>query len=309
MHSLPAEALDLLERFPYWPHAPRDASARQVAEFAAGLLRDGAHHIARAAEGRAEALWVRQDLPWDSEKLGLKSARATFVVAPGSERAAALCESAVEAALREGYGYLFTRVDARDLATVQACEKAGFVVVDAILSQYIDLPRAREMGATPEGLSLREGGPQDAPALQRLVDATLLHSRFHDDPKVGRERGRELYREWAHNSVHGLNQFTAIASIEGVDAGFLTVKDNAGAREAFGKGYGRIELVAVDARFRGQGVVGALTDFLIAACPRLGWERLGIGTQTWNVAAIRAYQRAGFTPGDAIFSMRWRADD
>ena len=78
----------------------------------------------------------------------------------------------------------------------------------------------------------------------------------------------------------------------------------AGAREAYGHGYGRIELVAVAARAQGRGVVAALAGPLFdEACARR-WDVLGIGTQISNVRAIRAYQRVGFIPGDSIFTLR-----
>jgi dTDP-4-amino-4,6-dideoxy-D-galactose acyltransferase len=302
------EHLDLLRAYPYWPHAPRGVDAERVARFAAGLLTPGAVHEERSGAGALDGFYVRQDLPWDSEKLGLKSARVSFVWSEPSV-CARLCRCAVEHGRRDGYGYLFTRIDARDLDVVQACEKAGLVVVDSILSQYIQVETAPELGEAARGITLREAGPSDAALMEDLVGATLTRSRFHDDPKVGPERGREIYREWARNSVNGLNDYTVIAEVNGEPASFLSVKDVPAARGGFGFGYGRIEIVGVLPRHRGIGLVQAMTAALVRACPRLDWQRLGVGTQVWNVAAIRGYQKAGFTPGDAIFSMRWRVDD
>ena len=303
------ERLALLERFPYWPHAPRDASRADVARFAYGLVDDAEFEEHRDEAGALLAFAARQHLAWDTEQLGLRAARVAFVIDERSDRLHdRVVADAIAKAEADGYGYVFTRIDAGDLRTVQACERAGFVTVDAILSQYIEVARAPAV-ELPGDVEIVEATSDDAERMSALVDGTLARSRFHDDPRFGPERGRALYRTWAANCVRGLNELTLIARIDGHDAGYLTVKDNKAARAGFGWGYGRIELVGVLDGYRGRGVVGALTAALLARCDRFGWTRLGVGTQTWNVAAIRAYQKAGFVPGDSIFSMRWRIDD
>ncbi|MFO0555092.1 MAG: GNAT family N-acetyltransferase [Polyangiaceae bacterium] len=303
------ERLALLERYPYWPHPPRGASRAAIARFALGLLEGSEYVDERAPDGSLSASAARQRLAWDTEKLGLASARVAFIVDPASSMDRdAFTARAVADARDAGIGYLFTRIDAAELPQVQACEKAGFVTVDAILSQYLEVAHAPRVEVAT-GITIREATASDAALMSDLVDATLSHSRFHADPKVGPARGRELYREWGANSVRGLNELTLLAEVDGTPVGFLSVKDNKAARPAFGWGYGRIELVGVLERARGRGVVTALTAALIEVSPRFGWERLGIGTQISNVPAIRAYQKAGFVPGDAIFSMRWRVDD
>lgn len=300
--------LELLAAFPFWPHAPRGVPAERVAAFAAGILQPGRISEARSPTDTLDGFLVRQDLPWDSAKLGLKAARVSLAWRTPSV-CNPLCKRAVDEAKQDGYEYLFTRVDARDLEAVQAFEKVGFVVVDSILSQYIDVTRAPKPGVPAAGVLVREADASDADLMEMLVSATLTRSRFHDDPRVGPRRGAELYREWARNSVRGLNDYTVISTVEGVAAGFLSVKDAPAAKSGLGFGYGRIEIVGVLDGFRGKGLVQAMTDRLVRDSPRMGWQRLGVGTQIWNVAAIRAYQKAGFAPGDAIFSLRWRLDD
>lgn len=302
------EHLALLERYAHWPHPPRGATRAQVAHFAAATLAHATWTELRSAQ-RIEAAVARVHLPWDTEKLGVEGARIACVI---PDDAACTHGEVIGAALaqarQDGYGYLFTRVDAAELRTVQALESAGFQTVDAILSQYLRVADGLTAGRGTDAL-VREATAEDAETLATVTDASLTMSRFHGDPWVGLDRARALYREWARNSVRGLNDFTAIAEVDGQPAGFLSVKNVPGAKEAFGFGYGRIELVAVLEAYRGRGIVHAMTARLVEECPRRGWGLLGIGTQVSNVRAIRAYARAGFAPGDAIFSMRWLRDD
>jgi GNAT superfamily N-acetyltransferase len=303
-----SERLALLERYAYWPHPPRGATREQVARFAFGSLTQATWTEVRSAT-RLEAAVARLHLAWDSEKLGVPGARIACIV---PDDAACSPSAPIRAALADartaGYGYLFTRVDAAELRTVQALEAAGFQTVDAIVSQYIRIPDAPPSFVPPAGVHIREATSDDADSLATITDASITMSRFHCDPWVGLERARALYREWARNSVRGLNDYTVVAEIDGGPVGFLTVRNVPGAKEAFGFGYGRIELVAVLEGHRGRGIVHAMTARLVADCPSKGWGLCGIGTQFSNVRAIRAYAKAGFAPGDAIFSMRWVQD-
>jgi ribosomal protein S18 acetylase RimI-like enzyme len=298
----------LLERFPYWPHAPQGVAPAQVATYALGLTAGATWTERRDASGRLLAAVGRIHQPWDSEKLGRKAGRL-FVV--DGAQAPDVIATALAEARAEGYGYLLTRVDSNDLTTVQTLEAAGFRVVDAILSQYLRVkPTDAPAAATAPGLAIRETRPDDADALAEIADLSFTRSRFHDDPWIGPTLARTLYREWAGNIARGLNDLTLVAerTEDARVVGFLSCLGMKAAPAAYGWGYGRIELVAVHPDHRGRGAVRAMTARLIADAAGRGWELLGIGTQIGNVRAIRAYAAAGFVPGDSIFTLRWRAE-
>lgn len=298
-----ASLLDVLEAYPSWPHAPRDATAAQVGRFAASVLR-GATLLGWPDEDRPRAVAAVQDAPWDSARLGVKAGRLFVVVPPAAiDGAVELVAGTLAAAAGAGFRYLVTRIDAGDLAVVQVLEKAGFLVVDAILSQYLQVGAAPPLTAPPD-VAVRLVDLADGDALAALADGCFTMSRFHCDPWIGEERGRAIYRDWARNLAAGLNELTLVAEIDGAVAGFLSCRDVADTRPSYGFGYGRIELVAVAETARGRGVVASLNRRLIAESPSRGWNLLGIGTQIANVRAMRAYQNVGFIPGDSIFTLR-----
>jgi dTDP-4-amino-4,6-dideoxy-D-galactose acyltransferase len=288
----------LLERYRHWPHAPRDVTPQQIAAYALSTIPASAELIIAPDAGTA-----LYETPWDTRKLGVRAGRVALV-APSPAGAAPVVAETLARAEAQGFGYLITRVDANDLAAVQTLEAAGFQIVDAILSQYLRVPAAPPAAADP-AIPVRPVRPDDAAALGAIADLSFHHSRFHDDPFIGAARARRFYHDWVESLAHGLNTLTLVAERDGAVVGFLSCLDFTGARGAYGWGYGRIELVAVHPDARGAGVVPALTARLVAESPALGWSLLGIGTQIGNLAAIKAYQRAGFTPGDAIFTLRW----
>jgi dTDP-4-amino-4,6-dideoxy-D-galactose acyltransferase len=291
-----AELSELVERHPLWPHVPHEATPAQVARFAGSVL------VGARRFGDRDGLVALHDSSWDAAKLGVRSGRIFVVLPPDSRRPEQVLTDALAAIDADGYRYLLTRVDANDMRTIQLLEQAGFILVDAILSQYLWTDHVAP--APPGPHTVRRATPADAERLAVLVDESFTMSRFHCDPWIGLDRAREIYRDWGRNIAKGLNDVNLVVEVDGAVAGFLSCKDIVESRSAFGYGYGRIELVAVDARARGRGCVQALTVRLVEESAVHDWRRLGIGTQISNVRAIRAYQRAGFVPGDGIVTLR-----
>ena len=299
---------DVLVRYPYWPHAPRGSTPEQVATFAVASLAGGSVH-GWPDDAAPRAFAVVHETPWDSQKLGVRAARLSLIVPPdAADGAAPLLAGVIAAADADGVGYVVARLDAGDVHSTQVLERQGFVLVDAILSQYLAVGGAPP--APPSGaVAVRTAQAADAARLEELSDECFTMSRFHWDPWIGIARARAIYREWARNIASGQDDVDLVAELDGTIVGFLSCKDVPGMRAAYGFGQGRIGLVAVAAAARGRGVVGAMTSELVARAPSFGWDLLGIGTQIANVRAIRAYQRTGFAPGDSIVTLRRRPGD
>lgn len=293
---------EILVTYPRWPHVPRGALPRQVARFAASVMHGASYH-AWPDEERPRALAALQPAPWDSEKLGVPASRLFMMVPPeAQEGAAPLLASTLAAADASGIRYLVTRIDAGDVGVIQTMEQAGFIVVDAILSQYL---RPRDAVLTPPGdIVVRPAQSDDADALAAISDSCFTMSRFHGDPWIGEDKARAIYRDWARNIARGLNDVNVVSVLGGEVVGFMSCKDVPHARAAYGSGYGRIELVAMAPSARGRGGVAAMTRYLLDESRTRGWDLLGIGTQIANVTAMRAYQNVGFVPGDSIFTLR-----
>ncbi|MHC4992009.1 MAG: GNAT family N-acetyltransferase, partial [Planctomycetota bacterium] len=91
---------------------------------------------------------------------------------------------------------------------------------------------------------------------------------------------------WAGNYFRGeRGDDLVVADTDGRCAGFLLALHVGDALV--------IDLVAVDDRWRGRGLVGDMTR--LACLRRAGARVLRVGTQVANIPALRAYIRLGFT--------------
>ena len=81
-----------------------------------------------------------------------------------------------------------------------------------------------------------------------------------------------------------------IASVSGVDAAIMTVQEldgDFGATIWLGGCW-------VDPRFRGQGLMRAMLNYVDSVANKRGWRRQGLGVWPDNYSAIAAYEKLGF---------------
>lgn len=130
--------------------------------------------------------------------------------------------------------------------------------------------------AHPSGtLSIRAAGPHDLDALDAIERRSFARDRF---PR------RNLRRLLSGGTAAFL-----IAEAGGVAAGYAMVLFRRGGAVA------RLYSIAVTPAFRGRGVAGALIRSAGEAARRKGASRLRLELRPSNDAAMRLYERAGFT--------------
>jgi ribosomal protein S18 acetylase RimI-like enzyme len=112
-------------------------------------------------------------------------------------------------------------------------------------------------------------------------------SRFAVDQQFDRSASLNLYDRWLHNSLADPLVTVLVARAEGKPVGFVTLKQD-GAMAQF-------VLLGVAPQVRGRGVGGTLMRAGIARCQAMSAERAEVVTQGRNVAAVRLYERSGFT--------------
>jgi len=248
---------------------------------------------------------------WDSEHLGVQVAKVAFVVGPATSQALdAVVSAALASAMQQGHQYLVTRIDAADLPLVQALERQRFQLIDVLLTQYLSVtPFESKLPGAPQAsgsLLVRAAGTDDAPMVGKICAESMVSSRFHADPFVGPDRASRVFADWGRNLIlGGQADVTLVAEEGGEVAGFLALREVAASRESLGFKYARIELTAVREGSRGRGVFQALFERAREIALHRAWALLGVGTQVNNIAAIRAYQKAGFSAGESAFTLRW----
>ena len=213
---------------------------------------------------------------WLSARLGRRAFHAVFSEQGWDRGEAARRFSPVLGA--EGV-FVDVSVDAACLEVVRDCEDMGFRLADTNL-------RFERQGPPPRGncpIAPRAARPEDREGVAALARRAFVCSRFHRDPLVPKDRADEVKALWAANFFAGQRgDGLMVAEADGQVAGFLLY--------LIRQGMMVIDLVAVDAPWRGMGLGTRLTAEAFAVSGQAG---LAVGTQAANLPALRLYQSLG----------------
>jgi ribosomal protein S18 acetylase RimI-like enzyme len=225
---------------------------------------------------------------WLSDVLGMACFRADIDgTADGTQARAAL-----QASAGEGRGLVFAKVPTSQVPVVDMLVGTGFRPVD-VATSFVHAGGAIGGMDAPE---VTTATAAEADEVGALAGRSFTFSRFHADPRIGKDGADAVKREWARNACLGRAAVTYVVKASGNIAGFLAVLLRSGpqGREAI------IDLIGVDAASQGRGVGRAL-------CRRFvnDWrgeaDRLVVGTQAANIRAMRLYEGLGFRISDTAF--------
>jgi GNAT superfamily N-acetyltransferase len=192
-------------------------------------------------------------------------------------------------AVAGGPGFAYARVSTADVRAAQAFEEAGFRIVDT----GVTLEAADLRAAAPSAAKTRLARGEDAAAVEAIARTAFRFSRFHLDPRIPTELADEIKAQWAGNFFRGgRGEHMVVAEHGGEIAGFLQLLSGA-------DGTRTIDLVAVAADRRGQGLGAAMIGFAARECGPP--TRLRVGTQAANVPSLRLYARLGFEVTDTQY--------
>ncbi|GAB6126588.1 GNAT family N-acetyltransferase [Humidesulfovibrio idahonensis] len=195
--------------------------------------------------------------------------------------------------------FVGAKAAADDAPALLRLQQLGFRVVDVNL-QLVRPAEPLVMAAGTAG-GVRFASPGDEPGVRALARAAFEHNRFHRDPEVGPELAGRIKEEWAANFFAGrrgdwmiVAEATAQAAPgTGAVAGFLQLLSGPGGALV-------IDLVAVDAAWRGRGLARAMIAQALGAC-RTQPPPMRVGTQLGNAASLRLYAGLGFRHESASY--------
>ena len=229
-------------------------------------------------------------LAWDSAFFGMAIARINEPALDDTRAAAVDAWCA-----RQRVACVYYLAPADDAAAARCAARQGFDLVEFRLEFEWQGPA----GPMPTGV--RAALPADVPALEAIARPSFTDSRFYVDGRFPRARCDDFYACWIRESCRpgGLADAVLVAERDGAPAAFITCKREPGP-------IGRIGLVGVDARFRGQGlgrqIVGAAQSWFAAQ----GLSPVRVVTQGRNIASQRLYQRDGFlTHAVGLYYHKW----
>ncbi len=223
-----------------------------------------------------------------------------WVVRFEQDESAPAVHRAVDTALHATVGTAFFHVkvpsDRLDLSA--ALTTAGFLVVD------VNVTFGRSPGLDSDGGEGQIGGVEVRPVEHRegqavidLATRCFDRSRFHMDPLIPTESADRINGAWVADYVEGRRgEILDGAFVDGELAGFNAIlKDPAPDGDVL-----VIDLIGVDARFRGRGVGRALvSQFLHWSAGQC--REVRVGTQAANLPAVRLYESFGFRLSDVRY--------
>lgn len=232
-----------------------------------------------------------ESLSWDSDFFGFRIGRVPYEHGFGStlSHTAAVADADGTECL-----YLLCPID--DVNALHAALAAGFRPYDI----RVELSRSLN-DVKPLTLPVREAGPADESALERIASQRFGETRFFADPHFPRERCRELYVRWLRR---GLTTAPSRRTLTvGEAEGFVVCRFDRAA------GRGTIELFAVSSDEERHELGATLVRAAGREFAAAGLERAEVATQARNLSAQRLYQRDGYgTVSVATWLHRWRSD-
>jgi RimJ/RimL family protein N-acetyltransferase len=219
-------------------------------------------------------------LEWDSAFFGFPIAQAE---AATPDEVASIDEWAHQESVR----CLYLLVSMNELRTIQAAERCGFFLT-AVRTTCRSLAPFDLSESKRAPVPIRTACPSDLAALKKIASQAHDQTRFYNDPHFSRAACDRLYETWIERSSEGWAAQVLVAENDGTISGYITLHRS-------GNDCGSIGLFAVAESARGTGVGRQLISAALRWFDDAGVRDVSVATQAHNVAALRAYQRGGFT--------------
>lgn len=185
--------------------------------------------------------------------------------------------------------------------TIRLAEDAGF----RFQSVRLWLERTLEdldaiMFPPVEGLVLRPAQTADIEVLRPIARHSYTWTRFYNDPCFSEAQCEALYDIWLTRSIQReIADEVIVAEQDGVPVGYVTSKLNKTAEEQAVDGV--IMLVGVGESQRGNKIGHRTMHATMVWLASQGVPMVSLATQGHNVAAVRFYERLGFTARSTQF--------
>ena len=248
-----------------------------------------------------------QSLDWDSNILALRSARIGYLWSLGDyrvqrRRLSRLVKASIDQDRDEQVEFMSTRIPCEDIASVHALEDNGFRLIESYLT-FVSCSSAKADGPRPDD-RVRPAGPADAGGVSQLAFEAFRYNRYMIDPLLPKKQARHSRLVWVQNAFKGRAEAVYLAEVDKVIAGFLIMRPIEGDND---RKIGLIDLIAVDSRFRGQGIGSSLVSQALRHYQGKV-DLVEVGTQASNVAAVNLYQKMGFRFLRSEYSLHWHAE-
>src|SRR5262249_46854999 len=156
-----------------------------------------------------------------------------------------------------GLQHLSAAIDSNDTASQFCLQKAGFYMMDTIVTYQAQLPLMNPESLDTFGIRLaHENDIETLADISAECFGNRLQNinRFNSDPAFSPQKVRQLYADWLRNLFkHHLADQVLVADDKGQAVGFIGVKLPSATQLRAGLNVGRVPLNAVHPDFHRRG--------------------------------------------------------
>ncbi len=239
-------------------------------------------------------LLVARQLDWDKKILGVSIASLDYLLFPDSADADHVRNALGKAhqEMRErGWQLLIHKSSPRDRVALSVLGGCQYDLLTVHLDFLFSTDSAAREFETLEGFEFAEARADEESILGELSSRNhCADDRFSIDPLLPRERIKDLYGEWARNSVRGYADLVWVARKDERPVGFGTWGLRRRLAQHTGVHCAEYQLGAVERSESHRGVFRRVTAAALARLRELGEEWASGATNALNFPAQRCFQ-------------------
>lgn len=230
---------------------------------------------------------------WDASHFGYKSAIIKLFFHSdklASNKASDLVDEAIKIAKARGAKFISVRVNGDDLDFIHAFEESGFRFYENVIWPIKKCEQLKEA----EVVDVRMMEEKD---LERVMKIASTHQyqrgHFHCDTRFDKTRVNTMYAKWVESAwARGENIVTV--ECKGEIAGYFISAIDVELSNLLGRRYGRMKSLALDSRFRGEGLGRKLFDGTCQILANQGAEYIDSGYSTKNHVSAKLHTQNKF---------------
>ena len=219
--------------------------------------------------------WKLDD--FDSEILGFKVAKIEVLNSLD-------VKDLIKDLIKNKVTYATCRVQSNNFPMIHALEKAGFILVDGLITLEIN---TSDIETEISAIEIREANKNDLDKLKKITNGLYSISRIFNDSIISKDKANKFYIKWVENSVLVWEEEKDIL-------GYITLQKK-----------GQVPLIGVSPQARGKGIAKKLIKASFNRFKEWGCEIIRIETQMDNIPALRVYHDCGFKVVNSFLTLRW----
>ena len=239
-----------------------------------------------------QKIWISEI---DEKRFDTKIARASEITESHLAKAMEFCQV-------NRVSLLVARCSTNELASAQAMESAGFLLMDTLVYYKRSLVD-RSIPEDPGEIRVRPIRPGEEEAVRAVAADSFrgYYGHYHADPRLDRATCDEVYTSWALRSCTSkeVADQVLVAVEDSKVLAFITIRLDS-------RGQGETVLSGVAPAAHRRGIYRSLMIRSMAWCKLHGAEHLITSTQLNNTATQKVWVRLGFEPHETFYTFhKW----